>query len=66
MPAASVSAATIERLSRIESVGESVLCVYLDLDPAAFRRRGPAMWSFRHCSGVLARAGPTPNACARP
>src|ERR1019366_5268214 len=54
MPAASVSAATIERLSRIESAGESVLSVYLDLDPARFPTPGARDVEL---SALLGRAG---------
>jgi peptide chain release factor subunit 1 len=54
MPVASVSAATIERLSRIESAGESVLSVYLDLDPARFPTPGARDVEL---SALLGRAG---------
>jgi peptide chain release factor subunit 1 len=54
MPVASVSAATLERLSRIETAGEAVLSVYVDLDPSRFPT--PAARD-AELSGLLGRAG---------
>ncbi len=54
MPVASVSAATLERLSRIQTAGEAVLSVYVDLDPSRFPT--PAARDVE-LSGLLGRAG---------
>jgi len=59
MPAASVSVATLERatlerLSRIETSGESVVSVYFDLDPSRFATPGARDVEL---SALLGRAG---------